>query len=283
MPREFSWVHTLLPRGNCAKLPEDYNMSLSSIAEERDALVHALESGARVNTRAQFFTWTQGLYQQLVPHEILICSLTHPHTRAFQHHFFSSSRYFKANHVEAIWSRGGILRAALELWHRHERPVLLAPGLVVAPHGEVLPASWQSALMECELKNLLAHGLRSMDGGARGFIAYARLPDGPQASHVRAAQILAPFMLDALIRVLARENRGKGVEKPLSEREREILLWVQEGKTNEEIALLLSVSPYTVKNHLQNIYAKLCVSTRGQAVAKAIGLGQLHPLGAPRP
>ena len=258
-------------------------MSLSSIAEERDALVHALESGARVNTRAQFFTWTQGLYQQLVPHEILICSLTHPHTRAFQHHFFSSSRYFKAGHVETIWSKGGILRAALEIWHRHERPVLAAPDLAAAPHGEVLPERWQPALMECELRNLLAHGLRSMDGGARGFIAYARLPGGPQASHANAAQILAPFLVDALIRVLARENRGKGLEKPLSEREREILLWVQEGKTNEEIALLLSVSPYTVKNHLQNIYFKLQVSTRGQAVAKAIGLGQLHPLGAPQP
>ena len=258
-------------------------MPLSSVAEERDALVHTLESGARVANRAQFFTWTQGLYQQLVPHEILICSLTHPHTRAFEHYLFSSTRYFKANHLAAAWDKGGILRAALEIWHRHERPVLAAPDLAAAPHGEVLPERWQAALMECELKNLLAHGLRSMDGGARGFVAYARLPGGPQASHAGAAQILAPFLVDALIRVLARENRGKGLEKPLSEREREILLWVQEGKTNEEIALLLSVSPYTVKNHLQNIYAKLSVSTRGQAVAKAIGLGQLHPLGAPRP
>ena len=258
-------------------------MLLPGGIEEHEALMQTLESGARVSTRPQFFTWTQGLYQQLVPHEILICSLTHPHTRAFQHHFFSSSRYFKSNHVEAIWSKGGILRAALELWHRHERPVLAAPDLTAAPHGEVLPERWQSPLVECELKNLLAHGLRSMDGGARGFVAYARLPDGPQASHARAALILGPFLVDALVRVLARENRGKGVEKPLSEREREILLWVQEGKTNEEIAMLLSVSPYTVKNHLQNTYAKLQVSTRGQAVAKAIGLGQLHPLGAPRP
>ena len=273
----------LLPRRDRIQLPKVSDMSLSSAVEEHDALVHALESGARVSTRAQFFTWTQGLYQQLVPHEILICSLTHPHTRAFQHHFFSSSRYFKSSHVEAIWGKGGIMRAALETWHRHERPVLAAPELAAAPHGEVLSERWQPALMECELKNLLAHGLRSMDGGARGFVAYARLPGGPQASHARAAQILAPFLVDALIRVLARENRGKGLEKPLSEREREIILWVQEGKTNEEIAMLLSVSPYTVKNHLQNIYAKLQVSTRGQAVAKAIGLGQLHPLGAPRP
>ena len=262
--------------------PKDHDVSLSSVAEERDALVHALESGMRVNSRAQFFTWTQGLYQQLVPHEILICSLTHPHTHAFQHHFFSSTRYFKASHVEAVWSKGGILRAALEIWHRHERPVLAAPDLAAAPHGEVLPAGWQAALMECELKNLLAHGLHSLDGGARGFVAYARLPEGPQAAHVHAAQILGPFLMDALIRVLARENRGKGLEKSLSDRQREILLWVQEGKINEEIALLLGVSPYTVKNHLRKIYLKLEVTTRGQAVAKAIGLGQLHPLGAPR-
>ena len=46
---------------------------------------------------------------------------------------------------------------------------------------------------------------------------------------------------------------------PLSKREREVLLWVSEGKTAGEIAAILNVSPRTVHKHLENIYSKLGV------------------------
>lgn len=54
----------------------------------------------------------------------------------------------------------------------------------------------------------------------------------------------------------------------LSKRETEILNWVGLGKTNSEIAEILGISACTVKNHLQNIFKKLDVFNRVQAVAK---------------
>jgi DNA-binding CsgD family transcriptional regulator len=58
----------------------------------------------------------------------------------------------------------------------------------------------------------------------------------------------------------------------LTRREREVLGWVARGKTNAEIAQLLWLAPSTVRKHLENVYAKLGVSTRTAAVARFLGL-----------
>lgn len=58
---------------------------------------------------------------------------------------------------------------------------------------------------------------------------------------------------------------------PLTHREREILAWVERGKTNAEIAQILWISPATVRTHLENAYEKLGVHTRTAAVARLRG------------
>jgi len=56
----------------------------------------------------------------------------------------------------------------------------------------------------------------------------------------------------------------------LSAREAEILLWVAQGKTNFEAAVILGISAATVKKHLEHIYAKLGVEGRNSASLKAL-------------
>jgi LuxR family quorum-sensing system transcriptional regulator SolR len=53
----------------------------------------------------------------------------------------------------------------------------------------------------------------------------------------------------------------------LTAKERDVLKWVIEGKTSWEIGRILATSERTVKFHLKNVYAKLNVSNRAQAVA----------------
>jgi DNA-binding CsgD family transcriptional regulator len=53
----------------------------------------------------------------------------------------------------------------------------------------------------------------------------------------------------------------------LTEREEQILQWISEGKTNAEIALIVGISSFTVKNHAQRIFRKLGVTNRIEAVA----------------
>ncbi len=63
--------------------------------------------------------------------------------------------------------------------------------------------------------------------------------------------------------------------EPLSPRENEVLCLIAEGLSNKEIAERLFLSLGTVKVHTRNIYGKLCVSNRTQAVAKARSFGIL--------
>jgi LuxR family quorum-sensing system transcriptional regulator SolR len=55
----------------------------------------------------------------------------------------------------------------------------------------------------------------------------------------------------------------------LTFREKEVLQWVVQGKTSWEVGRILSMSERTVKFHLQNIYTKLNVVNRAQAVSMA--------------
>jgi DNA-binding NarL/FixJ family response regulator len=62
----------------------------------------------------------------------------------------------------------------------------------------------------------------------------------------------------------------------LTDREREVLDLIAGGETNAAIAHRLSVSPKTVRNHVSNIFAKLHVADRAQAIVRArrAGLGE---------
>jgi DNA-binding CsgD family transcriptional regulator len=62
----------------------------------------------------------------------------------------------------------------------------------------------------------------------------------------------------------------------LTAREAEVLLWITNGKSNREIAEILSLSPRTVNKHLEQIYAKLGVENRTAATSVAMrSLSQL--------
>jgi DNA-binding response OmpR family regulator len=56
----------------------------------------------------------------------------------------------------------------------------------------------------------------------------------------------------------------------ITERESEVLLWIARGKSNRDIAEILSLSPRTVNKHLEQIYTKLGVENRTSAAALAV-------------
>eukprot|EP00659_Diplonema_papillatum_P000209 gene209-328_t len=73
--------------------------------------------------------------------------------------------------------------------------------------------------------------------------------------------------------VANRKARAMLSGKPLTPKEREILHWAVEGKTVWEISRIRSISQATVKFHLRNIYGKLQVTNRVQAVNEAVKQG----------
>lgn len=76
--------------------------------------------------------------------------------------------------------------------------------------------------------------------------------------------------------LLENDSPGPAVESrlkhaALTPRETEVLSWIAKGKTNRDIAEILSLSHRTVNKHLEHIYEKLGVETRAAAAAVAIG------------
>lgn len=104
-------------------------------------------------------------------------------------------------------------------------------------------------------------------------------------------QVVAPLLLVAagfglrLLRPITKENvrssspivTSSNYELPvLSQREIEVLKLIAKGLTNQQIALRLSVAESTVKTHINNIYTKLKVQSRVQAINVAQQQGLLQ-------
>jgi DNA-binding NarL/FixJ family response regulator len=80
---------------------------------------------------------------------------------------------------------------------------------------------------------------------------------------------------DVIIRPETLENPAAA--DGISGRELEVLLMVARGMSNQQIAISLHLSEATIKRHLANIYPKMGVSSRGEAVRKALSRGWISP------
>lgn len=120
----------------------------------------------------------------------------------------------------------------------------------------------------------------ALRAGARGYV----LKDTDEEEMIRAIQAVgdgeAIFSSSIATRVIdyfaaARATIPREVFPELTNREREILDLIAQGKVNAEIAAALKISLKTVRNHVSNIFSKLQVADRAQAVIRAreAGLG----------
>jgi DNA-binding CsgD family transcriptional regulator len=100
--------------------------------------------------------------------------------------------------------------------------------------------------------------------------------DGYQFYEDAVAQVRAAYArherLSAASRLSVQSEEVRSVKETvyLTAREHEILKWVSEGKGCWETGAILGISERTVKFHLQNIYRKLNVVNRAQAITKAM-------------
>ena len=116
--------------------------------------------------------------------------------------------------------------------------------------------------------------------GASGYL----LKDTPPAKLLEAIREVreggAPMSPDIARRVVTMfqtlQSAPRGDVKRLTPRELEVLRLLAEGHTYRSAAAALSVSPETIRFHVGNIYAKLHVDSRSEAVLKAFRSGLLR-------
>lgn len=118
--------------------------------------------------------------------------------------------------------------------------------------------------------------VRALTAGVKGYL----LKDAVQADLLRAVRAVATgrsFFSPAIAQTLAedyvRQLQHKGLEDSyelLTEREREILQLLAEGKSNKEVATVLNVSPYTVETHRMHLMQKLNLHNTAEIVLYAV-------------
>ena len=106
-----------------------------------------------------------------------------------------------------------------------------------------------------------------------GAVAYlvksATIEELHTAVHTAAKSPIGPDK-DVVIVAPPKAFRKPAEGDGLSERELEVLLMVARGMSNHQIAVSLHLSEATIKRHLANIYPRIGVSSRGEAVRKAL-------------
>lgn len=110
--------------------------------------------------------------------------------------------------------------------------------------------------------------LESLPGRFRRILVNRPISEAPFTdADLTMFRLLQPHLERAVQRAIT----GDPMKDRLSERELEILTFVRAGKTTREIASALWVQPSTVRKHLENIYAKLGVHGRAEAIAAVWG------------
>jgi ATP/maltotriose-dependent transcriptional regulator MalT len=123
-------------------------------------------------------------------------------------------------------------------------------------------ARWEAAMAYLDYAEMrVARGRRGDRRKATALVNEA----GLLLAHLRLPSPVAP----------AQDLQPDGNRFALTSREIEVMVLVADGKRNHEIATALTVTTGTVNRHLQNIFAKMGVENRAQAVKEAMRDGIL--------
>lgn len=121
--------------------------------------------------------------------------------------------------------------------------------------------------------------VRALDAGARGYLLKDTADDDIERA-IRSVAIGRPFFSPSIAKALLedyvrmmRERRIQDSYELLTEREREILQLLAEGKSNKEAATVLNLSPYTIETHRQNLMQKLGLHNTAEIVLYAVKKG----------
>ena len=96
------------------------------------------------------------------------------------------------------------------------------------------------------------------------------------SSRARSAlELIGMYSYQALNRAGINKKKEDDQRQPLTPREREVMTWVAAGKTDHEIADILTVSSTTIASHVQNAKKNLDAYKRTYAVVQAIKFGEI--------
>lgn len=160
-------------------------------------------------------------------------------------------------------------------WLRRREPVLLEEKLWGIDMDELRPG----LAPDTQSRVFAIHAQLDLTGSRAIAFCFGDVPPASFECLADGLKSLTPYLYAyavQAIRVNADSRRQRVMRESLTRREAEVLRWVYHGKTNEEVAAILGISVFTVKNHVQRILLKLDATNRVQAVSRAASAGMLE-------
>jgi DNA-binding CsgD family transcriptional regulator len=194
--------------------------------------------------------------QQLIPHRGFTFGTFILRRSELQHVSIARPVALRASSLDPEQSDTASL---VRRWLQARQPVFM----VKQPYSENLADN--SRTSDDSIQNIVLHAVTDARD-ERGFFLVLANVECWSCWEVFLLQILLPHLqgiCSALINAEAHHGQ-------LTAREKEVLEWVCQGKSNQEIATILGISTWTVKVHVGNVLCKLNATTRGHAAAKAL-------------
>ncbi len=261
-------------------IPMDELHTLS--AEHLDRYYRIITEGNSIRRHNELLSWLQGELQHFLPHDILIAVWGDFKASKISYDIVSA-----LPGVRTEYSSPDTLLPLLHRWFNHwvelgkipytvgvgDKGFLLNRGELECPLDEALQS----------MKSALVHGLTNERSNHDClyilFSAGRKLHESIGEMHVLLPYLDTTFCrITPLVRSQAStlsqavqfNENDENAYWNLSKREIEIMSWVKMGKTNIEIASILDISVFTVKNHLRHVFKTLKVANRMQAATKVM-------------
>lgn len=246
-----------------------------------------IQEGVGIRSHLDLLRWLQGEVQHYLPHEVMFAAWGDFSSKFIRYDIVSSLPRVRTIHLEPE-GLSYPLKRLHKLWiGKGKQPCFFEGSIQELYQDSDLQSSFGKALQG--MQSSLLHGISDERGSQDCLYIIFSSKNELNSSTTGALGILLPSLDAALRQVVplppnnqpkgsqAHFQQSSGMKKhepeicenhDLSKREAEIMEWVKAGKTNAEIGIILGISAFTVKNHLQHIFHKLKVYNRIQAVSR---------------
>ena len=242
--------------------------------EDGAILLRIFSESLRVNRHYDLFQWLTGDLQQFLPHSLLISAWGDFSEGGFALDVVSALPGVRTDSLGHCRIEDLVVHCHEQWLSAGRRPLVLAmAGPTAVPRADCSCAI-HGALRE--MRSLLVHGFRDERSGQESLYICFNPASFTRGRCLESFLSLVPLLVGPIdtafrrVAVLRREQAAADAGErlfDLTPREREIVHFLCEGRSNAHIAATLGISLFTVKNHIRSIFNKVGAESRAQVVA----------------
>jgi DNA-binding CsgD family transcriptional regulator len=221
------------------------------------ALLAACKHQAKaVQSVDDFKAWTRRCVRPLLPHGALACVHGTTNSVGVSVNYVLTVDY-PERHLQEIRNAAGEMESPLaRRWYEQQSPVFFDADHSLADAS----AAWLASFRRHGLRNAAADGVLDAPRCIATYFSFHQLPALDETALRGTFKVLIPLMHETFARVIhLHQERSAPLTcnyTGLTAREQEIVVLIRQGNSNFEIASVLGVSEFTIRNHVSRILLK---------------------------